>query len=82
MLYLKHMLNPATEIAYAKSELSDGADAAIPPRVGRKMRYPEKREAAFADGTLARIQAALGKDETQVAFIREAVERELERREG
>ncbi|PZQ55762.1 MAG: hypothetical protein DI555_06975 [Novosphingobium pentaromativorans] len=53
-----------------------------PLRVGRKMRYPEKREAAFAEGTLARIQRSMRDDETQVAFIREAVERELERREG
>lgn len=49
-------------------------------RVGRKMLYPEKREAAFADGTLARIQASLTKDETQVSFIRTAVEAELNRR--
>jgi hypothetical protein len=52
-----------------------------PRRVGRRMEYPEKREAAFAAGTLARVQAALRDDETQVGFIREAVERELKRRE-
>ncbi len=51
-------------------------------RVGRKMEYPEKREAAFREGTLARVQAALRDDETQVGFIREAVERELYRREN
>lgn len=50
-------------------------------RVGRKMEYPEKREAAFRPGTLARVQAALADGESQVAFIREAVERELARRE-
>jgi len=44
------------------------------------MEYPDKREAAFKPGTLDRIQAALRDDETQVGFIREAVERELERR--
>jgi len=49
-------------------------------RVGRRMEYPDKREAAFKPGTLDRIQAALRDDETQVGFIREAVERELERR--
>jgi hypothetical protein len=80
MLYLGHMLNHATEIAYAKSELSEGNLAAIPSRVGRKMQYPEKREGAFVAGTLARIQAALEGEETQVSFIREAVERELKRR--
>lgn len=47
------------------------------------MEYPEKREAAFAEGTLARIQELLDRDagETQVGFIREAVEREIKRRE-
>jgi hypothetical protein len=45
------------------------------------MEYPEKREAAFKEGTLTRVQAALRDDETQVGFIREAVERELARRE-
>ena len=52
------------------------------PRVGRKMRYPEKREAAFAEGTLARIQAVLREGENQVGFIREAVEGELTKREA
>lgn len=55
---------------------------ASPARVGRKMRYPEKREAAFAGGTLDRIQAVLRDDEDRTDFIRESVERELERREG
>jgi hypothetical protein len=82
MPYIKHMLNRATEIAYAKSTLAIAGADDMPARVGRKMRYPEKREAAFAPGTLSRIQAALGDDETQVSFIREAVERELERRES
>jgi hypothetical protein len=45
------------------------------------MEFPEKREAAFKEGTLARIQAMLRGEETQVGFIREAVERELQRRE-
>lgn len=51
-------------------------------RVGRKMRFPEKREAAFEAGTLARIQAALRDDETQVSFIRDAVMDALKRRKG
>lgn len=73
MPYIKHMLNPAS----VSTEKSICANAA---RVGRKLRYPEKREAAFAEGTLARIQNALAGEETQVSFIREAVERELKRR--
>lgn len=73
MPYIKHMSYEAT-LSTEKSICDSG------PRVGRKMRYPEKREAAFAEGTLARIQAALASDENQVGFIREAVERELDRR--
>lgn len=53
--------------------------AASGPRVGRKMEYPEKREAAFAKGTLARIKASLKPGETLVGFIREAVAEKLER---
>jgi len=59
---------------------TDSHAVAIGPRVGRKMEYPEKREAAFRPGTLARVQAALTDGENQVGFIREAVERELQRR--
>lgn len=81
MLYLEHMLNLATEIAYAKSGLADEPADGMRSRVGRKMQYPEKREAAFATGTLARIQSALAPGETQVSFIRLAVETELTRRE-
>jgi hypothetical protein len=43
------------------------------------MEYPEKREAAFAEGTLARIAAVLKPGETQVGFIREAVAEKLAR---
>ena len=50
------------------------------PRVGRKMRYPEKREAAFEAGTLARIERALRNGEDRTDFIREAVENELAKR--
>jgi hypothetical protein len=37
--------------------------------------------AKLADGTLARIAAVLGKGEERTAFLREAVEREIERRQ-
>ena len=50
------------------------------PRVGRKMRYPEKREAAFEAGTLARIEQVLRNGEDRTDFIREAVENELAKR--
>ncbi|EJU14121.1 hypothetical protein LH128_05163 [Sphingomonas sp. LH128] len=49
--------------------------------MGRKLRFPEKREAAFEAGTLARIQAVLKDGEDRTTFIREAVEREVQRRE-
>lgn len=49
--------------------------------MGRKKRWPERVGAKFAAGTLDRIAAALADGEERTAFIREAVERELERRE-
>jgi hypothetical protein len=51
------------------------------PRVGRKMEWPEKFSASFAMGTLARIRTALAEGEDQREFVRQAVERELVRRE-
>jgi hypothetical protein len=80
MPYIKHMLNTAIGHMPNKRGLAEKDICASPSRVGRKMRYPEKREAAFAEGTLARIQSALTGDETQVSFIREAVEKELKNR--
>ncbi|QDC37090.1 hypothetical protein [Sphingobium fuliginis] len=57
--------------------------ADTPPRVGRnRINDPdEKVTARFASGTLARIKAALSDKEPQSEFIRQAVERELARRE-
>jgi hypothetical protein len=37
--------------------------------------------AKLAAGTLARIAAVLGKGEERTAFLREAIEREIKRRE-
>lgn len=45
------------------------------------MQYPEKFLASFAEGTLARLNAVKEEGEDQRAVIREAVERELKRRE-
>lgn len=52
-------------------------------RVGRiRINDPdEKVTARFAAGTLARIKAVLREKEPQAEFIRQAVEREIERRE-
>lgn len=50
--------------------------------VGRPRINGEQTPARFADGTLARIDAVLTGKEKRSDFIREAVERELARREG
>jgi hypothetical protein len=39
-------------------------------------------QARFAKGTFARIEAVLAESEDRTAFVREAVERELKRREA
>ena len=49
--------------------------------VGRPKINSEQTPGRFAAGTLARIDAVLGPKEKRSDFIREAVERELERRE-
>lgn len=66
---------------FTDSTLLMVADTA--PRVGRiRINDPdEKVTARFRSGTMARIKAALVDREPQSEFIREAVERELERRE-
>ena len=53
----------------------------IPAPVGRPKINDEQTPARFAGVTLARIDAVLGGREKRSDFIREAVERELERRE-
>jgi metal-responsive CopG/Arc/MetJ family transcriptional regulator len=57
--------------------------SSIMPRVGRKRINHERILARFPKGTLARIDAVLKSEtnEKQAEFIREAVERELKRRE-
>jgi len=52
------------------------------PRVGRKMLWPDKIIAPLPAGSLRRIEAALREGEVKTDLIREAVERELERRES
>jgi hypothetical protein len=56
------------------------AGVAIKPRMGRKLRWPERVMAKLAVGTLARIATVLEKGEERTAFLREAIEREIERR--
>lgn len=49
--------------------------------VGRRQINHEQMPARFPEGTLARIDAVLAEKEKRSDFVREAVERELERRE-
>lgn len=49
--------------------------------MGRKQINHEQTPARFPAGTLARIDAVLDEDEGRADLIREAVERELKRRE-
>ena len=54
-------------------------------RVGRKRinaTEGDKMTARFAEGTMERIKAVLRPGEPQSAFIRDAVEAEIRRREG
>jgi hypothetical protein len=51
------------------------------PRMGRKKRWPERTAIKFAAGTFERIAAILEEGEDRMTFMREAVEREIERRE-
>lgn len=53
----------------------------IPAKVGRKKRWAEDMQARFPEGTFERIQAVLVGKEDRTDFVREAVERELKRRE-
>lgn len=53
-----------------------------PRSVGRKQINHEQMPARFPEGTLARIDAVLAEKEKRSDFVREAVERELQRREA
>lgn len=49
--------------------------------MGRKKRWADDMQARFEEGTFDRIEAVLGDGEDRTDFVREAVERELKRRE-
>ena len=53
-----------------------------PSHVGRKKRWAEDMQARFPERTFARIAAVLEETEDRTDFVRQAVERELERREA
>lgn len=50
-------------------------------RMGRKKKFTETTIVRCVDGTFARIEAVLGQVEDRADFIRQAIERELARRE-
>jgi hypothetical protein len=50
-------------------------------QMGRKLEFPERIITPLAVGTTAAIDAIRG-DQPRVAFIREAIERELRRRDA
>jgi hypothetical protein len=50
--------------------------------MGRKRINDEETLARFPAGTLKQVDAALRENEKRAEFFREAVERELKRREG
>lgn len=50
-------------------------------RMGRPPQWAEDMQARFAGGTFARISAVLGVNESRTDFVRDAVQRELVRRE-
>src|SRR5262245_12958919 len=79
ILYIVHILL-STIRAYEM--MTPDQDVAIRPRMGRKMRWPERVMAKLAAGTLERIAAVLDEGEERTAFFREAIEREIARRQA
>ncbi|AZO48087.1 hypothetical protein [Mesorhizobium sp. M4B.F.Ca.ET.058.02.1.1] len=53
----------------------------IQRRVGRKKEWTEQLRLPLAEGMTARIDAVLAKDEPRLDMIREAIEREIKRRQ-
>jgi hypothetical protein len=51
------------------------------PRRGRKMKFPEKMVTPFPPGTISRMDAVIGDTEDRTDLVRDAVEKELARRE-
>jgi hypothetical protein len=57
------------------------AESDIPKKVGRKLLWPERLGVKLPAGTLARIAAVLRDDEVRIELLRNAVLKEIERRE-
>jgi hypothetical protein len=58
------------------------AIASAPRSMARKKRWSEDMQARFPAGTFERISKVLADYEDRTDFVREAVERELKRREA
>ena len=54
---------------------------AMPRRMGRKKEWTEQLRLPLAEGTTARIDAVLADGEPRLDMIREAIDREIKRRE-
>lgn len=61
--------------------MTENLISAIPAKVGRKRINEEQMPARLPAGTLARMDAVLDEGEKRSDLLREAVERELKRRE-
>ncbi len=64
-----------------RNSLATTNDPAIGRAVGRPPLWSENMQARFKAGTFARIARVLNGSEDRTDFVREAVERELVRRE-
>jgi hypothetical protein len=77
ILYFVHTL---LSIIRAYEMMTPEVGVAIKRHMGRKLRWPERVMAKLAAGTLARIATVLESGEARTAFLRKAIEREIERR--
>lgn len=69
-------------IGYAeKRDLTQDQASDSKPTMGRKLLWPEHVNLSLAKGVKDRIAAVLRDGEDRLSFIREAIERELKRRE-
>jgi len=67
-------------ISYEKP-VTVAPESRIRGRVGRKKLYSEDMQARFPEGTFEAISAVLQEGEDRTDFVREAVSRELQRRQ-
>lgn len=51
------------------------------PRVGRKKEYPDRITLPLAEGVLAKVDSVLADGEPRLDMIREAIDREIKRRQ-